>query len=173
MIRQSGLGLEFQVEIERRCDCGCGEDGLLVVFEGPDTDLLLANRSELLTALEHVTAAMLRLPASRRRVLSFDVGSLRAEREQRLYCEAAVAMNLVESTGRMYSFAPMVRRDRHILIHQLEDHGLHAESVGVGWHRHVVVYPSTGLAYGGVGSSPPAESSSGLSSGTSPSLGLT
>ncbi len=163
VIRQSGLGLEFQVEIERRCDCGCGEDGLLVVFAGPDSDLLLANHNELLGALEHVTAEALRLPASRRRELSFDVGRLRLAREQRLSCEAAIAMNLVESTGRMHAFAPMIRRERHILIHQLEEHGLRAESVGVGWHRHVVVYPTIGAEYNAVRSTPSPEQAALLS----------
>ncbi len=166
VIRQSGLCLEFQVERERQCDCGCGEQSLQVVFGGADTDLLLANHNELLSALEHVTAETLRLPASRRRELSFDVGRLRIAREQRLSREAAIAMKLVESTGRMYAFAPMIRRERHILIHQLEEHGLRAESVGVGWHRHVVVYPAVGVEYDAVRSTPSPE----LSPDAPPSL---
>ena len=35
----------------------------MVKFSGPDVDLLLANRAELLLALEHVTMEMLRMPS--------------------------------------------------------------------------------------------------------------
>jgi len=56
---------------------GCGEGDfetpdLLVIFSGPDVDTLLANRAELLLALEQVTMEMLRFGSDEHSRLSFD-----------------------------------------------------------------------------------------------------
>ena len=51
---------------------------VVVKFSGPDVDLLLANRAELLLALEHVTMEALRMPSEDHSRISFDANDYRA-----------------------------------------------------------------------------------------------
>ncbi len=60
----ANAGVELNYEIQ---DAEPGDDDfetpdVIVKFSGPDVDLLLSNRAELLLALEHVTMEMLQMP---------------------------------------------------------------------------------------------------------------
>ena len=60
----------------------------MVKFTGPDVDLLLSNRAELLLALEHVTMEMLRMPSEDHSRISFDANDYRLLRIEELRLSA-------------------------------------------------------------------------------------
>jgi len=53
---------------------------LVVKFNGPDADLLLANKAELLLALEHLTTEVLRMGPNEHSLLCFDVNDFNSLR---------------------------------------------------------------------------------------------
>ena len=70
-----------------------------VRFTGPDVDLLLSNRAELLLALEHATMEMLRLPSEDHSRISFDANDYRLLRIEELRLSAIAAAERVKRTG--------------------------------------------------------------------------
>src|ERR1017187_10124045 len=60
-------------------------------FSGPDVDLLLSNRAELLLALEHITMEMLRMPSEHHSRISFDANDYRLLRIEELRLSAVTA----------------------------------------------------------------------------------
>jgi len=74
------------------------------VFRGR-RDLLLANRAELLLALEHVTMEMLRMPSETIRGF-FDANDYRLLRIEELRLSAMTAAEKVKRTGVPFRFNP-------------------------------------------------------------------
>ena len=72
----------------------------MVKFSGPDVDLLLSNRAELLLALEHVTMEMLRMPSEDHSRISFDANDYRLLRIEELRLSAMTAAEKVKRTRR-------------------------------------------------------------------------
>ena len=72
---------------------------VVVKFSGPDVDLLLSNRAELLLALEHVTMEMLRMPTEDHSRISFDANDYRLLRIEELRLSAVTAADQVKRTG--------------------------------------------------------------------------
>ncbi len=115
---------------------------VLVKFSGPDVELLLENKAELLLALEHLTIQMLRLPSEDHERICFDANDYRLLRIEELRLSAGAAAERVRRSGRPYQFAPMTSRERRIIHLALRDEpGVRSESQGVGAARRVVVYP--------------------------------
>jgi spoIIIJ-associated protein len=115
---------------------------VLVKFSGPDVELLLENKAELLLALEYLTIQMLRLPPEDHERLCFDANDYRLLRIEELRLGAAAAAERVRRSGRPYQFSPMTSRERRIIHLALrEEPGVRSESQGVGPARRVVVYP--------------------------------
>ncbi len=114
---------------------------LYVECKGPDVELLLDRDGELLHALEHVSAKILRLEPEDHDRISFDADGYKAERAADLREAAELAIDRVEDTGQPYSFAPMNSRERRMLHLFLRDSGLRTASSGVGPGRFVVLYP--------------------------------
>jgi spoIIIJ-associated protein len=114
-----------------------------VRFSGRDVDLLLANRAELLLALEHLAMEMLRMPSEDHSRLSFDANDYRLLRVEELRMSAAAAADKVKRTGVPFRFSPMNSRERRV-IHLALRHetDVRSESTGSGTHRQVVVYPA-------------------------------
>ena len=58
-LQDGGFRLSYDIQDVESSDGDFETPDVMVKFTGPDVDLLLANRAELLLALEHVTMEML------------------------------------------------------------------------------------------------------------------
>jgi spoIIIJ-associated protein len=114
---------------------------ITVELSGPDTPLLLARNGELLHAIEHIAAKILRLEPEEHDRISFDAAGFKATRNQELELMAEMAIQKVRTTGHPFSFAPMTSRERRILHMALAKSGLPTASSGEGPGRFVVLYP--------------------------------
>jgi spoIIIJ-associated protein len=114
---------------------------ITVELTGPDTPLLLARNGELLHAIEHIAAKILRLEPEEHDVISFDAEGFKAARIRELDLMAEVAIQKVRSTGAPFSFSPMTSRERRLLHMSLAKSGLPTSSSGEGPGRFVVLYP--------------------------------
>jgi spoIIIJ-associated protein len=116
---------------------------LVLKFTGRDVDLLLANRAELLLALEHVTMEMLRMPSEDHSRISFDANDYRLLRIEELRLAATTAAEKVKRTGVPFRFNPMNSRERRVIHLALRgETAVRSESLGSGPTRQVVVYPA-------------------------------
>jgi spoIIIJ-associated protein len=116
---------------------------VVVKFSGPDVDLLLANKAELLLALEHVTMEMLRMPSEDHSRISFDANDYRLLRIEELRLSATTAADKVKRTGIPFRFNPMNSRERRVIHLALRNEpAVRSESLGSGPSRQVVVYPA-------------------------------
>ena len=134
-------GLELAYELRD----GGGEDefvspDLTVSFEGKDLDLLLAQRGELLLALEQLTLEALSVSHANRYRIIFDAQDYRLMRIEELRLSAETAAEKVKRTGVAFRFNPMTSRERRIIHLALrDDPGVTTVSDGVPPHRHAVV----------------------------------
>lgn len=114
-----------------------------VVFSGSDVDLLLANRAELLLALEHLSMEAIKLPLEDHSLISFDANDYRMLRVEELRMSALAAAEKVKRTHIPFHFNPMTSRERRIIHLALrEEKDLRSESLGMGSARAVVVVPA-------------------------------
>ena len=137
LLRRNGhLDLQHKITVEAG-----GTPELLVELSGPDTLLLTARNGELLLAIEHIAAKLLRLEPEEHDRISFDADRFKADRDHQLQLDAATAVARVTATGRPYSFPPMTSRERRMLHLALQSSGLPTASSGVIPRRFVVLYP--------------------------------
>ncbi len=142
-LRNGGFDLKYEI-----ADAGPAEDDfetpdVVVKFSGRDVDLVLANRAELLLALEHATMEMLRMPSEDHSRLSFDANDYRLLRIEELRLSAMTAAEKVKRTGAPFKFNPMNSRERRVIhISLRNDHEVRSESLGAGPQRGVIVYPA-------------------------------
>lgn len=116
---------------------------LVVKFEGPDVELLLENRAELLLALEHLTMEVLGIPAEDHSKLCFDANDYRILRIEELRLSARTAAEKVKKTRTPFHFNPMSSRERRIIHLSLRNEtAIRSESTGTGPFRQVVILPS-------------------------------
>ena len=114
-----------------------------VHFSGPDVELLLENRAELLLALEHLSMEALRFPPEDHSLISFDANDYRLLRMEELRMSALAAAEKVKRTHAPFFFNPMSSRERRVIHLALRDEKeLRSESVGLGPARAVVVVPA-------------------------------
>lgn len=138
-----GLRLRFRIT----AGAGAADpDGLerrdiYVECKGPDAPMLLERDGELLRALEHVAAKMLRLEAEEHDRVSFDADGFKAARAGALRGAADHAIGVVQDTGRPFRFEPMSSRERRMLHLFLKNSSLATASSGEGPQRSVVLYP--------------------------------
>ncbi len=114
---------------------------IYVEMAGPDTALVTQRNGELLRALEHVAAKMVRLEADEHDRISFDANNFKAMRAREMRLAAETAAERVRQSGTPYSFQPMSSRERrmlHLAFRSFDD--LETESSGEGLQRYVVVY---------------------------------
>ena len=115
---------------------------LLIKFSGPEVDLLLANKAELMLALEFLTMEALRMPAEDHSRLCFDANDYRMLRIEELRLSAITAAEKVKQTRRPFHFNPMNSRERRIIHLSLRNETeIRSESTGTGPFRQVVVLP--------------------------------
>jgi spoIIIJ-associated protein len=142
ILQRCRLRLRFEITEGPIQDREWESPDVLVKFSGPDVEMLLENRAELLLALEYLTIQMLRLPPEDHERLCFDANDYRLLRIEELRLGAAAAAERVRRSGRPYQFGPMTSRERRIIHLALRDEpGVRSESQGVGPNRRVVVYP--------------------------------
>ncbi len=168
---RAGLALEFRISVRSPGDMAADSnraDGdvrstpaasavIAVEFAGPDASLLLARNGELLHAMEHVAAKILRLEPEEHDRISFDAEGFKAARDRELARAAARAVEEVGATGQPYTFPAMTSRERRMLHLILSRSGLPTASSGEGPRRFVVLYPE--------GFAVPAEAAAGRLSG--------
>jgi spoIIIJ-associated protein len=116
---------------------------LMVRFTGPDVDLLLENKAELLLALEHLTLEALGFGSDEHSRICFDANDRRVLRIEELRMSAAAAAERVKKTKIPFHFSPMNSRERRILHLALRgETEIRSESVGEGPIRQVVIVPA-------------------------------
>jgi spoIIIJ-associated protein len=114
----------------------------VVRFEGPDIDILLSNKAEVLLALEHLTMEALGMAPEEHSRLCFDANDHRILRVQELRMSAEAAAERVRRTQQPFHFSPMNSRERRILHLAMRDQAeVRSESVGEGSIRQVVIVP--------------------------------
>jgi spoIIIJ-associated protein len=119
---------------------------IVVVFDGPDKDLLLERGAELLLALEYLAVRSLRLEPPFFDRIRFDSGDFRALRIAELMLSAKVAAQRVRETNQPFRLNPMAPRERRIVHLALKDlAGIRTSSEGVGEERQVVIMPAPDL----------------------------
>jgi spoIIIJ-associated protein len=139
-----GLRLKYRITAGAGAEDPDGLESreIYVELAGPDAPLLTQRGGELLRALEHIAAKIVRLDLEEHDKISFDANNFKAIRARELKLSAETAAERVRRTGQPYSFAPMSSRERrmlHLAFRGFED--LETESSGEGLRRFVVVYP--------------------------------
>ena len=142
-LQNGGIKLTYEIQDAAPADDDFETPDVTVKFSGPDVDLLLSNRAELLLALEHVTMEMLRMPSEDHSRISFDANDYRLLRIEELRLSAVAACDRVKRTGDLFRFNPMNSRERRVIHLSLRNETtVRSESCGAGPGRHVVVYPA-------------------------------
>ena len=143
VLSRAGFELSYQLKSVDNPHPEVENPEVTVQFSGADVDLLLANRAELLLALEHLCMEALRLPPEDHSRISFDANQYRLLRMEELRMSALAAAYKVKRTRVPFHFNPMTSRERRVIHLALRDQKeLRSESVGVGPHRAVVVIPA-------------------------------
>jgi spoIIIJ-associated protein len=141
---QGGLRLKYRITAGAGAADPHGLEAreIYVELAGPDAGLLTQRNGELLRALEHVAAKMIRLENEEHDRVSFDCNNFKALRAQELKLAAQTAAGRVRETGQPYAFAAMSSRERRMLHLALRDYeDLETSSSGEGLNRFVVAYP--------------------------------
>jgi len=162
LLDNAGFDVEYTIADAEPSDDDFETPDVVVNFSGPDVDLLLANRAELLLALEHVTMEMLRFGSDEHSRLSFDANDYRLLRIEELRLSAQTAAEKVKRTGVPFRFNPMNSRERRVIHLALRgETEVRSESAGAGPGRQVVVYPAGMASLPEVPYMPPPQRSSG------------
>lgn len=141
--RLAGFKLEFQVTEGETLHPDFENPDLMVRFSGPDVDLLLGNKAELLLALEQLTMEALGMMPEEHSRICFDANDHRLLRIQELRLSAQAAAERVKKSHQPFHFSPMNSRERRIIHLSLRDETeVRSESVGEGPIRQVVVVPA-------------------------------
>jgi spoIIIJ-associated protein len=136
VIGDMGLELSFEILEGQHLHPDLEDPDLLVKFSGPDVDILLANKAEVLLALEFLTMEALRMPGEHHSLL------YRTLRIEELRLSAMTAAESVKRTSRPFHFNPMSSRERRIIHLSLRNEtDIRSESTGSGPFRQVVVLP--------------------------------
>ena len=111
----AGFDLDFEVSEGETLHPDFENPDLVVRFSGPDVDILLANKAELLLALEQLTMEALRMAPEEHSRVCFDANDHRMLRIQELRMSAQAAAERVKKTHMPFHFSPMNSRERRIL----------------------------------------------------------
>ena len=112
MLDLAGFDLDFEVSEGETLHPDFENPDLVVRFTGSDVDLLLANKAELLLALEQLTMEALRMAPEDHSRVCFDANDHRMLRIQELRMSAQAAAERVKKTRVPFHFSPMNSRER-------------------------------------------------------------
>jgi spoIIIJ-associated protein len=136
------LDVEYEILDGAHTHPDLEDPDLIVKFSGPDVDLMLANKAEVLLALEYLTMESLELPPDHHSRLCFDANDYRLLRIEELRLSAITAAERVKKTHQPFHFSPMSSRERRIIHLSLRNEtDIRSESTGSGPFRQVVVLP--------------------------------
>jgi spoIIIJ-associated protein len=139
----AGFQLSFSVAEGETPHADFENPDLMVRFSGPDVDLLLANKAELLLALEQLTMEAIGMAPEEHSRICFDANDRRILRIEELRMSAQAACERVKKSRQPFHFSPMNSRERRILHLALRDEtDVRSESVGEGPIRQVVIVPA-------------------------------
>ena len=139
LLRLSRLDLDYELREGGDDDEFISPD-ITVSFDGKDLDLLLAQRGELLLAVEQLTLEALGVSHSNRYRIIFDARDYRLLRIEELRLSAETAADNVKRTGIAFRFNAMSSRERRIIHLALrDDPEVTTLSDGVPPNRHAVV----------------------------------
>jgi len=143
LLNRAGFQLDFEISAGEPVNPDFENPEVVIRFSGGDVDLLLANKAELMLALEHVTMEALHVPSEDHSRLSFDAQDYRALRIEELRLSAVAAADKVKRTGEPFRFNPMNSRERRVIHLALRgETEVRSESSGHGGFRQVIVYPA-------------------------------
>lgn len=143
LLRQAGFAVDYAIAEGESVNPDFENPEVVVKFSGADVDLLLANKAELLLALEYLTMEALHMPSEDHSRLSFDAQDYRALRIEELRLSAATAAEKVKRTGAPFRFNPMNSRERRVIHLALRNETeVRSESSGHGGFRQVIIYPA-------------------------------
>ena len=117
LVKTGGLRVKYRIT----AGSGAADpDGLeareiYVELAGPDAELVTERGGEVLRALEHIAAKIIRLEPEEHDKVSFDANQFKALRARELKLTAETAAESVLRTGQPFSFAPMSSRERRML----------------------------------------------------------
>jgi spoIIIJ-associated protein len=143
IIQHGGFDLKSTV---RKCETSEQDagGGIVVDFEGPDTDLLLEKNAALLDALEYLVLKAVHVDDDLYGRISFDCKDWRQVRAEELKLTARMAARQAVETGSPFYLTPMSSRERRIVHLALKDEAdVRTMSEGSGPSRKVVIYPAT------------------------------
>jgi spoIIIJ-associated protein len=143
MLDLADFDLDFEVSEGETPHPDFENPDLMVRFTGPDVELLLANKAELLLAMEQLTMEAIGAAAEEHSRICFDANDHRILRIEELRMSALAAAERVKKTRVPFHFSPMNSRERRILHLALRDETeVRSESVGEGPIRQVVIVPA-------------------------------
>ena len=143
VIDLAGFDISFQVTEGQHTHPDLEDPDVVVKFTGPEVDLLLGNRGELLLALEQLTLEVLGIPSEEHSLICFDANDYRLLRIEELRLSAVTAAERVKQTGKPFHFMPMTSRERRIIHLSLrKETEVKSLSTGMGPWRQVVIMPS-------------------------------
>lgn len=143
LLSRAGFELSYDLRPGHSAHPEVENPEVTVQFSGPDTDLLLANRAELLLAIEHLAMEAMHMPQEDHSLVSFDANDFRLLRIEELRMSALTAAERVKRSRTPFHFNPMTSRERRVIHLALrDDKELRSESLGVGPHRAVVIVPA-------------------------------
>ena len=143
LLERAGFQLTYELHTGENPHPEVENPEVTVRFRGPDIELLLNNRAELLLALEHISMEALRVPGEDHSLISFDANDYRLLRMEELRMSALTAADKVKRTRVPFHFNPMSSRERRVIHLALrEETDLRSESVGFGPARAVVIVPA-------------------------------
>lgn len=139
----AGFDLSYEVTEGEHTHPDLEDPDVVVKFSGPDVELLLANRAEVLLALEQVTLEVLGIPSEEHSLICFDANDYRLLRIEELRLSAAAAAERVKQSGKPFHFMPMTSRERRIIHLSLRNQTeVKSLSTGMGSWRQVVIMPA-------------------------------
>ena len=110
-----GFKVTYEIQDQQSSEEDFETPDVAVKFSGPDVDLLLSNRAELLLALEHITMEHLRMPSEDHSRISFDANDYRLLRIEELRLSAVTVAENVKRTGTPFRFNPCLLYTSHVL----------------------------------------------------------
>lgn len=143
VVRAGKFRLKFDLEDGGDRHTDFENPDVVVKFSGPDVDLLLENKAEVLLALEQLTMEALRVGPEDHSRLCFDANDYRLLRIEELRLSALTAAERVKKVKQPFHFNPMNSRERRVIHLALRnDTDVRSESLGMGPQRQVVIYPA-------------------------------
>jgi spoIIIJ-associated protein len=142
VMRYAGFDVSFEVTEGLHTHPDLEDPDVVVKFTGPDVDILVGNRGEVLLALEQITMEVLGIPSEDHSLICFDANDYRILRIEELRLSAVAAAERVKKTGQPFHFMPMTSRERRIIHLSLRgETDVKSLSTGMGSWRQVVIMP--------------------------------